>query len=98
MVNAMTIEFIFTGRFTFTGGTNVTLRGSIDPNWGWVDAHGQAVSILGALFCVSNRHARTQWWDAGQQTNRPHGWAFSKITNGVIRDLKLWKVWCIAAC
>ncbi|PIL31273.1 hypothetical protein GSI_05971 [Ganoderma sinense ZZ0214-1] len=59
--------------FTFTGGTNVTLRGSTDPNWGWIDAHGQA------------------WWDAGQQTNRPHGWAFSKITNGVIRDLKLWK-------
>ncbi|KAM5539945.1 hypothetical protein V8D89_006448 [Ganoderma adspersum] len=59
--------------FTFTGGTNVTLRGSTDPNWGWIDAHGQA------------------WWDADQQTNRPHGWAFSKITNGVIRDLKLWK-------
>ncbi|KAJ8487605.1 hypothetical protein ONZ51_g4069 [Trametes cubensis] len=60
-------------RFTFTGGNNVTLRGSEDPNWGWVDGHGQA------------------WWDAEQQTNRPHGWAFSKITNGVIRDMKLWK-------
>ncbi|KAI0778872.1 pectin lyase fold/virulence factor [Trametes elegans] len=59
--------------FTFTGGNNVTLRGSQDPQWGWVDAHGQA------------------WWDAVQQTNRPHGWAFSKITNGVIRDMKLWK-------
>ena len=30
-------------RFTFTGGTNVTLRGSTDPDWGWVDGHGQAV-------------------------------------------------------
>ncbi len=30
-------------RFTFSGGTNVTLRGSTDPEWGWVDAHGQAV-------------------------------------------------------
>ncbi|KAI0079551.1 pectin lyase-like protein [Panus rudis PR-1116 ss-1] len=59
--------------FTFTGGTNVTLRGSSDPRWGWVDGHGQA------------------WWDANQQTNRPHGWAFSKIKTGVIRDMKLWK-------
>ncbi|KAA1467850.1 pectin lyase-like protein [Dentipellis sp. KUC8613] len=59
--------------FAFTGGNNVTLRGSTDPKWGWVDAHGQA------------------WWDANQQTNRPHGWAFSKINSGVIRDMKLWK-------
>ncbi|PPQ69987.1 hypothetical protein CVT26_013275 [Gymnopilus dilepis] len=59
--------------FAFSGGSNVTLRGSQDPKWGWVDAHGQA------------------WWDAGQQTNRPHGWAFSKIKTGVIRDMKLWK-------
>lgn len=29
--------------FTFSGGNNVTLRGSTDPEWGWVDAHGQAV-------------------------------------------------------
>ncbi|KAI0658458.1 pectin lyase fold/virulence factor [Cubamyces menziesii] len=63
--------------FTFTGGNNVTLRGSEDPNWGWVDGHGQALYL--------------KWWDAEQQTNRPHGWAFSKITNGVIRDMKLWK-------
>ena len=33
-----------------------------------------------------------QWWDALEQDNRPHGWAFSKINNGVIRDMKLWKV------
>ncbi|KAI0640152.1 pectin lyase fold/virulence factor [Trametes polyzona] len=59
--------------FTFSGGNNVTLRGSQDPGWGWVDGHGQA------------------WWDAQQQTNRPHGWAYSKITNGVIRDMKIWK-------
>ncbi|KAJ6606793.1 pectin lyase-like protein [Mycena sp. CBHHK59/15] len=59
--------------FTFSGGKNVTLRGSTDPKWGWVDGHGQA------------------WWDAVQQVNRPHGWAFSKITNGVIRDMKIWK-------
>ncbi|KAF8167167.1 pectin lyase-like protein [Crassisporium funariophilum] len=59
--------------FSFTGGNNVTLRGSTKPNWGWVDGHGQA------------------WWDAQQQVNRPHGWAFSKINNGVIRDMKIWK-------
>ncbi|KAJ3484579.1 hypothetical protein NLI96_g5546 [Meripilus lineatus] len=59
--------------FTFSGGSNVTLRGSTDPEWGWVDGHGQA------------------WWDTNQQVNRPHGWAFSKITNGVIRDMKIWK-------
>ncbi|GLB43691.1 putative glycosyl hydrolase 28 family protein [Lyophyllum shimeji] len=60
-------------RFTFSGGNNVTLRGSTDPNWGWVDAHGQT------------------WWNAQNQVNRPHGFGFSKITNGVIRDMKLWK-------
>ncbi|KIK71450.1 glycoside hydrolase family 28 protein [Collybiopsis luxurians FD-317 M1] len=27
---------------TFTGGTNVTLQGTTDPEWGWVDGHGQA--------------------------------------------------------
>ncbi|KAI0095175.1 pectin lyase-like protein [Irpex rosettiformis] len=64
----------------FSGGNNVTLRGTTDPTWGWVDAHGQS------------------WWDAQQQTNRPHGWAFSKITSGVIRDMKLWKPigWCFS--
>ncbi|KAH9932134.1 pectin lyase fold/virulence factor [Epithele typhae] len=55
------------------GGTNVTLRGTTDPEWGWVDGHGQ------------------QWWDAMEQTNRPHGWAFSKISHGAIHNMKLWK-------
>ncbi|KIP01758.1 glycoside hydrolase family 28 protein [Phlebiopsis gigantea 11061_1 CR5-6] len=27
---------------TFTGGTNVTFRGTTDPHWGWIDGHGQA--------------------------------------------------------
>ena len=31
-------------RITFTGGTNVTLRGTSDPKWGWIDAHGQQAS------------------------------------------------------
>jgi len=62
--------------FSFTSGTNVTLSGtgSQDPEWGWVDGHGQA------------------WWNANEQDNRPHGWAFSKINGGVIKGMKLWKV------
>ncbi|KAF8079271.1 pectin lyase-like protein [Lyophyllum atratum] len=59
--------------FGFSGGNNVTLRGSTDPNWGWIDGHGQA------------------WWNTRNQVNRPHGFAFSKINNGVIRDMKIWK-------
>ncbi|KAJ7761678.1 pectin lyase-like protein [Mycena metata] len=58
---------------TFTGGTNVTLRGTTDPEWGWIDGHGQA------------------WWDAMQQTNRPHGIWFHNITGGIIRDMKIYK-------
>ncbi|KZV74089.1 glycoside hydrolase family 28 protein [Peniophora sp. CONT] len=64
----------------FTGGTNVTLRGTSDPEWGWIDAHGQ------------------QWWDAVQQTNRPHGIFFRKIVGGTIKNVKLWKPigWCFS--
>ncbi|KAJ7695337.1 pectin lyase-like protein [Mycena olivaceomarginata] len=29
-------------RMTFTGGTNITLRGTSDREWGWIDGHGQA--------------------------------------------------------
>ncbi|KAG6847707.1 hypothetical protein H0H93_006412, partial [Arthromyces matolae] len=61
-------------RIAFTGGNNVTLRGSTDPEWGWIDGQGQA------------------WWDTQNQVNRPNGIAFSKISNGVIRDMKIWKV------
>jgi hypothetical protein len=59
--------------FSFTGGNNVTLRGNTDPDWGWVDGHGQ------------------QWWDIMQQTNRPQGWLFKDVTNGIIRDMKIYK-------
>ena len=30
-------------RFEFTGGSNVTLEGSTDPHWGWVNSYGQQV-------------------------------------------------------
>ena len=30
-------------RFKFAGGSNVTLEGSTDPHWGWVNSHGQQV-------------------------------------------------------
>ncbi|KXN83335.1 putative exopolygalacturonase C [Leucoagaricus sp. SymC.cos] len=58
---------------TFNGGTNVTLRGTTDPQWGWIDAHGQA------------------WWDAGVLDQRPNGITFGHITDGVIRDMKIYK-------
>ncbi|KAG8981462.1 hypothetical protein FRB90_007243, partial [Tulasnella sp. 427] len=63
---------IYTGFWFDIAGTNVTLKGNTEPQWGWVDGHGQ------------------QWWDAMNQTNRPHGWRF-KVTNGIIQDMKLWK-------
>ncbi|KAJ3574359.1 hypothetical protein NP233_g1824 [Leucocoprinus birnbaumii] len=34
---------------TFTGGNNVTLRGSTESEWGWIDAHGQAWWDAGIL-------------------------------------------------
>ncbi|KAG8971902.1 hypothetical protein FRC05_010571 [Tulasnella sp. 425] len=63
---------IYSGFWFDIQGTNVTLKGNTEPQWGWVDGHGQ------------------QWWDAMNQTNRPHGWRF-KVTNGIIQDMKLWK-------
>jgi hypothetical protein len=33
-------------RFSFAGGNNITLRGSTDPKWGWVDGHGQAAGVF----------------------------------------------------
>jgi hypothetical protein len=60
-----------TGRFQFSGGTNVTLEGSTDPHWGWVDSHGQQVkstmliackcvyspeSVSGGTLCKQNLH------------------------------------------
>ena len=77
-------------RIAFTGGTNVTLRGSTNPDWGWIDGHGQAVRAFQG-DCLGQADA-FQWWDAVNQDNRPHGIAFSKIAGGVIRDMKLWKV------
>ncbi|CCO27515.1 hypothetical protein BN14_01495 [Rhizoctonia solani AG-1 IB] len=31
----------FPGHWLRISGTNVTLRGTTDPNWGWIDSHGQ---------------------------------------------------------
>ncbi|EGO19068.1 glycoside hydrolase family 28 protein, partial [Serpula lacrymans var. lacrymans S7.9] len=60
-------------KISFMGGNNVTLRGNTDPDWGWVDGHGQ------------------QWWNIMEQAGRPYGWLFGNITNGVIRDMKIYK-------
>ena len=45
------VEFF---RFMFSGGSNVTLEGSGDPQWGWVDSHGQQVreKLLVTSHCV----------------------------------------------
>ncbi|KDQ20171.1 glycoside hydrolase family 28 protein [Botryobasidium botryosum FD-172 SS1] len=72
VVQAIVADSSFPGHWFKIKGTNVTLRGTPDPKWGWVDAHGQA------------------WWDAMEQTNRPHGWNF-QVTDGVLKDMKLWK-------
>ncbi|KAG1737019.1 glycoside hydrolase family 28 protein [Suillus lakei] len=32
-----------------------------------------------------------QWWDIMQQTNRPQGWLFKDVTDGVITDMKIYK-------
>ncbi|KAG6818284.1 hypothetical protein H0H93_006287 [Arthromyces matolae] len=73
-IQALVGKLTHLARIAFTGGNNVTLRGSTDPEWGWIDGQGQA------------------WWDTQNQVNRPNGIAFSKISNGVIRDMKIWKV------
>lgn len=63
--------------FKFTGGSNVTLEGSRNPNWGWVNSHGQQ------WWDVMQ--------DLASQVNRPKGWGFQKIINGEIRYMKLWQ-------
>ncbi|KAF9783458.1 pectin lyase fold/virulence factor [Thelephora terrestris] len=62
--------------FTFSG-TNVTLTGSQDPNWGWVNANGQ--KWWDAMQKVSSR------------VNRPHGWSFKGVQTGEIVNMKLWQ-------
>lgn len=44
-------------RITFTGGTNIRLQGSTDPQWGWIDANGQKVGekLLITGGCVLNK-------------------------------------------
>jgi len=31
------------------------------------------------------------WWNNNNLVNRPHGWGLSKITNVIVRDMKLWQ-------
>lgn len=63
--------------FTFSGGTNVTLEGSQDQNWGWVNANGQ--KWWDSMQNIS------------LQVNRPHGWCFNGVQKGEIRYMKLWQ-------
>ncbi|KAL5535292.1 hypothetical protein ACEPAF_3386 [Sanghuangporus sanghuang] len=39
---AVTLSSYSGSWIAFSGGTNITLRGSMDPQWGWIDGHGQA--------------------------------------------------------
>ncbi|CAA7265052.1 unnamed protein product [Cyclocybe aegerita] len=42
IVQAIVADSSFPGAWiVFTGGQNVTLRGSKNPKWGWIDGHGQ---------------------------------------------------------
>lgn len=85
-----------TPRFRFTGGTNVTLEGSRDPHWGWVNSYGQQVGEKTQIISGRALTEFYQWWDAMQeialQVNRPHGWGFQNIVNGEIKYMKLWQV------
>ncbi|KAJ8085227.1 hypothetical protein PM082_004021 [Marasmius tenuissimus] len=80
-VQAIVVDSSFPGAwFTWTGGKNVTLRGSKDPKWGWVDAHGQA------WWDAQNQVNRPHGWrfskiDGGVITDmkiwKPVAWSFS---------------------
>jgi hypothetical protein len=79
-------------RFTFTGGSNVTLEGSTDPSWGWVSSHGQQVREKTLIINGRVLTRVYQWWDVKLQVNRPPGWGFQGITKGEIKHMKLWQV------
>ncbi|KAK1227901.1 hypothetical protein PQX77_009091 [Marasmius sp. AFHP31] len=80
-VQAIVADSSFPGAwFTWAGGKNVTLRGSKDPKWGWVDAHGQA------WWDAQNQVNRPHGWrfskiDGGVITDmkiwKPVAWSFS---------------------
>uniref|UniRef100_A0A0W0FJ81 galacturonan 1,4-alpha-galacturonidase n=1 Tax=Moniliophthora roreri TaxID=221103 RepID=A0A0W0FJ81_MONRR len=80
-VQAIVASSDFSGHwFFFNGGTNVTLRGSKDPKWGWVDAHGQS------WWDAQEQNNRPHGWrfnkiDGGVITDmklwKPIAWSFS---------------------
>ncbi len=45
-------------RFAFSGGSNVTLEGSTDPHWGWVNSYGQQVE---SKILISRDRVLTHW-------------------------------------
>ncbi|ESK92387.1 glycoside hydrolase family 28 protein [Moniliophthora roreri MCA 2997] len=80
-VQAIVASSDFSGHwFFFNGGTNVTLRGSKDHKWGWVDAHGQS------WWDAQEQNNRPHGWrfnkiDGGVITDmklwKPIAWSFS---------------------
>ena len=78
------------------GGSNVTLEGSTNPHWGWVNSNGQQVRSKTSITSDGGLTGCYQWWNAMQEisshVNRPFGWGFQSIQNGEIRYMKLWQV------
>jgi hypothetical protein len=64
----------------------------MDPDWGWIDGHGQQVRISSSRSILVMLKRMIQWWDTMQQTNRPSGILFENITNGIIAEIKIYKV------
>jgi hypothetical protein len=48
-----------------------------------------------SLSAPSNHLHLIKWWDAMEQTHRPHGIWFHNITGGTIRDMQIHKVYSL---
>jgi hypothetical protein len=49
--------------------------------------------LLFSLSAATNDLHLIKWWDAMEQTHRPHGIWFNNINGGIIRDMKIYKVY-----
>ncbi|KAJ7334759.1 pectin lyase-like protein [Mycena albidolilacea] len=80
---------------TFAGGTNVTLRGTTDCEWGWINGHGQAVHCLFLAFCTIQSSIPHQVVGCNGINPSPSrdmvSQYFHNITGGTIRDMKIYK-------
>ncbi|KAF8312090.1 pectin lyase-like protein [Clavulina sp. PMI_390] len=60
----------FSGYWFKVTGSSVTVRGNLNPSWGWINCYG------------------SPWWDANQQTNRPHLFSYP-TANSTLHNLKV---------